>query len=71
MHFAGEIRVFLLQYVKSLSKKFYIKRNKSKVNSIETGRTVIVHLFPWSDQENCNHVYLIIDEKVLWLLLYL
>ena len=28
--------------------------NKNKVNSIETGRTVIVYLFPWSDRENCS-----------------
>ena len=34
--------------------KLYVRRNENKVNSIETGRTVIVHLFPWSDQENCS-----------------
>ena len=30
--------------------KFYIKRNNSKVNSIETGPTVIADLFLGSDQ---------------------
>ena len=28
------------------SRKSYIGRNKDKVNPIETGRTVTVHLFP-------------------------
>ena len=31
---------------KSTSRKFYIGRNNNKVNSIETGRLVIAHLFP-------------------------
>ena len=33
-------------------RKLHIRRNKNKVNSVETGRTVIAHLFPWSDQDN-------------------
>ena len=37
------IALFMLS-VKSM--KFYIKRNKDKVNSIETWRTVIAHFFP-------------------------
>ena len=28
------------------SKKFYIRRNNNKVDSVETGRIVIVHLLP-------------------------
>ena len=32
--------------------KHPLRTNKSKADSIETGRTVIAHLFPWSDQEN-------------------
>ena len=35
--------------------KFYIRRNNNKVDSIETGRIVIVHLFLWNDQENCMY----------------
>ena len=35
-------------------RKFYIKKNKNKVSSIETGCTVIAYLFPKSDQENCS-----------------
>ena len=33
------------------SRNFYIRRNKRKVDSFETGRIVIVHLLPWSDLE--------------------
>ena len=33
------------------TRKFYIRRKKSKVVSIETGCTAIAYLFPWSGQE--------------------
>ena len=33
------------------SRKFCIRRNNNKVDSIETGRIVIAHLLPWSDLE--------------------
>ena len=33
------------------TRKFYIRRNNNNVDSIETGRIVIGHLFPWSDLE--------------------
>ena len=39
-------------YYFQLSRKFYVRRNKNKVNYIETEHTVIVHLFPQSDQDN-------------------
>ena len=29
-----------------------MRKNNNKVDSIETGRMVIAHLFPWNDQEN-------------------
>ena len=32
-------------------RKFYIRRNNNKIDSIETGRIVIAHLLPWSDLE--------------------
>ena len=51
------------------AKKFYVRRNKNKTNSIETGRTAIVRLLPWSNQENCS-TFLIIDDKTLSLLHY-
>ena len=34
------------------SRKFYQKRNNKKVDSIETGRTVVACLLPWSDYES-------------------
>ena len=37
------------------ARKFYIRRNYKKVDSIETGRMVIAHLFPWSDLEKCMY----------------
>ena len=33
------------------SRKFYIRRNNNKVDSIEIGRIVIANLPPWSDSE--------------------
>ena len=39
---------------KVLPRKFYIRRNKNKVNSTETGPTVIADLISGSDQENCS-----------------
>ena len=49
-----------------------MRRNKSKVNSVETGCTVIVQLFPWHDQECYSHcAFLIMDYKILSLLPYL
>ena len=38
--------VELAQTVELKSRKFYIRRNNSKVDSIETGRIVTAHLFP-------------------------
>ena len=35
--------------------KFCIRRNNNKVDSIETGRIAIAHLFLWNDQENCMY----------------
>ena len=32
------------------ARKFYIRKNKNEVISVETGRTVIAHLFPLSTQ---------------------
>ena len=40
------------------SMKFYIWRNNSKVDSIETGRIEIAHLLPWSDLEKCIYTTL-------------
>ena len=37
------------------SKKFYIRRNNSEVDSVETGRIVIAHLFILSDLEKCMY----------------
>ena len=34
---------------------FYIKKNNSKVDSLETGHIVIAYLLPWSDLQNCQH----------------
>ena len=51
--------------------KFYIRRYKNKINTSETGNTVIAHLFLWNDQENwIHHAFLIIDDQILSLLLY-
>ena len=38
------------------SRKFYIRRNNSKVDSMET--RPIAHLLPWSDLEKCMYVTL-------------
>ena len=32
-------------------RKFYIRRNNNKIDSIETGRIVIAHLLPWNGLE--------------------
>ena len=47
-------------------KKFYIRGN-NKVDFIETGHTVILHLLPWSDLERCIYstLFLINDDKIL------
>ena len=37
------------------SRKFYIRTNNSKVDSIETGRIVIAHFFFLSDLEKCMY----------------
>ena len=34
------------------------ERNNNKVDSIETGRTVIAHLLPWSNQKNYFYITL-------------
>ena len=36
-----------------VARKFYIRKNNRKVDSIETGCIVIAHLFPWSNLEKC------------------
>ena len=40
------------------SRKFYIRRNNNKVNSIETGRIVIADLLPLSDLGKCMYTTL-------------
>ena len=37
------------------SRKLHIRRNNSKVGSIETRRIVIADLYPWSDLEKCMY----------------
>ena len=37
----------------NLKKEVLIRRNNSKVDSIETGCIVIAHLLPWNDLEKC------------------
>ena len=41
-----------------VARKFYIRRNNSNVDSIETGRIVIADLLPWSDLEKCMYITL-------------
>ena len=52
-----------------------MRRNNNKVNSIETGRIVIVHLLPWTDftdwKVRVHHDFLINDDKMLSSLLNL
>ena len=41
------LREFKISFIlKFRARKFYIRRNNNKVDSIETGRIVIVHLLP-------------------------
>ena len=40
------------------ARKFYIRRNNNKVDSVKTGSTVIAHLLPWSDLEKCMYTTL-------------
>ena len=40
------------------SRKFYIRRNNNKVNSIKTGRIAIADLLPLSDLEKCMYTTL-------------
>ena len=48
-----------------LPRKFYVRRNNNKYDSIETRRIEIAHLLPWSDLENCMYT----NDKILsWLL---
>ena len=47
----------------SHSRKFYIRRNNNKVDSIETGRIVVARFFPWSDLEKC------MNGKFVWLMM--
>ena len=46
-----KLREFAFEKLKNLilARKFYIRRNNNKLNSIETGRTVIAHLLPRSE----------------------
>ena len=44
-----EYRLRKMKFI--LARKFYIRRNNSKVDYIETECIVITHLFPWSDLE--------------------
>ena len=39
-------------------RKFCIRRNNIKIDSIETGCIVIAHLLPWSDLEKCMYTTL-------------
>ena len=64
----------------SLSRKFYMRRNNNKVDSIETGPIVIAHLLPWIDlvtetDKECGHTktlsMLVVLTKVVKLLLFL
>ena len=41
-----------------LSRKFCLRRNNNKGNSVETGRIVIAHLIPFSDLEKCMYTTL-------------
>ena len=45
------LRLALLYLLKP--RKFYVRRDNNKVDSIWKGRTVIADLFPWSDLEKC------------------
>ena len=45
-----QLHLAFISYIPT--RKFYIRRSKNKLDSTELGRTVIVHLFPSSDQEN-------------------
>ena len=48
------------------SKKFYIRRNNHKVDSIETGRKDNTHFLPRNELEKCiRHVFIIKDDKIL------
>ena len=40
------------------TKKFYVRRNKNKVDSFETGHIAIADLLPWSDLEKCMYTTL-------------
>ena len=65
-HIAGN---FLIFYSCSYY-SFIIRRNNKKVDSVETWRTIIAHLFSWSDEENCSTLPLLTnDDKMLSLLL--
>ena len=39
-------------------RKFYIRKNNNKADTIETGRIVIAHVRPWSDLEKCMYTTL-------------
>ena len=68
----GEASKLVLCFDKLKPRKFYIRRNKNEVNSIETGCTVIAHLFSRSDKRIAtHHAFLVIDDKTLSILLYL
>ena len=41
-----------------IARKFYIRSNNNKVDSIETGHMVIAYLLPRSDSEKCMHITL-------------
>ena len=49
------------------SRKFYMRRNSNKIDSIEIGRMVIAHLLPRSNQENYLYIrfFSITDDKLL------
>ena len=50
--------VFLISDRFIRSRKFYVRRNNNKVDSIETRRIVIAHLLPWSDLEKSMYTTL-------------
>ena len=43
---------------KTVPRKFFIRKNNNKVNSIETERIVIANLLPWSGLKKCMYVTL-------------
>ena len=60
------MKLHILNYMKT--RKLYVRRNNNKVDLIEIGRIVIVHLLR---RVHVHHAFLINDDKILSLLLNL